>query len=113
MKWSSVHVLLIVLILTLFDSKFKADSEIKQLNPDYVTPSGIIGCVNNQVPCQTIEQYATQPEIYFANNTYFYFQPGNHQLNCSLKLTNLRNVVFKGSPDSSNNMVNIFLGPFC
>ena len=56
-----------------------------------------------------MEQYATQPEIYFANNTCFYFQPGNHQLNSSLKLTNLRNVVFKGLPDSSN-MVNIFLG---
>ena len=111
MKWSSVHVLLIVLILTLFDYRFKADSEIKQLNR-YVTPSGIIGCVNDQVPCQTIEQYATQPEMYFADNTCFHFQPGNHQLNSSLKLTNLRNVVFKGLPDSSNMVINIFLGPF-
>ena len=27
-------------------------------------------------------------------------------------MSNLRNVVFKGLPDSSNNMVNILLGPF-
>ena len=112
MKWFSV--LFIVLIVALFDSGFKADSEINCLNHIiyYVTPSGIIGCVNDRVPCQTMEQYATQPEMYFANNTCFYFQPGNHQLNSSLKLSNLRNVVFKGLPDSSNNMVNIFLGPF-
>lgn len=111
MKWSSIRVLLIVLIVTLFDSRFKVDSEINCLNHYNVTPNGIIGCVNDQVPCQTIEQYATQAEMYFANNTCFYFQPGNHQLNNSLELTNLRNVVFKGLPDSSN-MVNIFLGPF-
>ena len=111
MKWSSVHVLLIVLIVTLFDYRFKAESEINHLN-HYVTPSGIIGpgCVNNQVPCQTIEQYATQPEIYFANNTCFYFQPGNHQLNSSLKLTHLQNISFKGLP--SNNVVNLFLNSF-
>ena len=106
MKWSSVHVLLIVLTMT---SRFKADSEIKHLNR-YVTPSGIIGCINNQVPCQTIEQYATQPEIYFANNTCFYFQPGNHQLNSSLKLTHLQNISFKGLP--SNSVVNLFLNSF-
>ena len=111
MKWSSV--LLVVLIVALFDSGFKADSEINCLNRYNVTPSGIVGCVNDQVPCQTMEQYATQPERYFANNTCFYFQPGNHQLNNSLKMSNLRNVVFKGLPDSSNSMViNLFLGPF-
>ena len=110
MKWSSV--LLTTLIVALFDSGFKANSEINYLNHYNVTPSGIIGCINDQVPCQTMEQYATQPERYFTNNTCFYFQPGNHQLNSSLKLSNLRNVVFKGLPDSSNNnMVNIFLGP--
>ena len=109
MNWSSA--LLAVLIVALFDSGFKADSEINCLNCYNVTPSGIIGCVNDQVPCQSMEQYATQPERYFANNTCFCFQPGNHQLNSSLKLSNLRNVVFKGLPNSSN-MVNIFLGPF-
>ena len=60
MKWSSV--LLVVLIVALYDAGFKA--EINCLN-HYVTPSEIIGpgCVNNQVPCQTIEQYATRPEM--------------------------------------------------
>lgn len=99
--------LLAVLIVALYDSRFNSYC----LN-HYVAPSGIIGpgCVNDQVPCQTIEQYATQPEMYFANNTCFYFQPGNHQLNSSLRLTHLQNISFEGLP--SNNVVNLFLNSF-
>ena len=97
MKWSSV--LLTILIVALSDSRSKA--QINYLN-NYVTPSRTVGCFNDEVPCQTIEQYATQPEVYFTNNTYFYFQSGNHQLNSSLKLTNLRNITFQGLPDNNN-----------
>ena len=48
MKWSSV--LLTVVIVALYDSGFKVDSETNCLNHIiyYVTPSGIIGCVNDQ-----------------------------------------------------------------
>ena len=58
MKWSSV--ILTVVIVTLYDSGFKADSETNCLNHIiyYVTPR-LVGCVNDQVPCQTMEQYAT------------------------------------------------------
>ena len=105
-KWSLVSesVLLMILIVVLSDSRSKA-----QIINRYVTPNRTVRCFNNQVPCQTLEQYAAQPEVYFTNNTCFYFQPGNHQLNSSLlKLRNLQNVTFKGLPD--NNMINIFLG---
>jgi predicted outer membrane repeat protein len=91
-----------------YDSRLKAESLSNCLNR-YVTPSRTIRCFDDQVPCQTIEQYASQPEMYFANNTCFYFQPGNHQLNSSLNLTNLRNISFKGLPD---NIINVFLGSF-
>ena len=111
MKWSSESVLLIILIhfAVLSDSRSKA--ELNFLNR-YVTPNRTVRCFNGQLPCQTLEQYATRPEIYFMNNTYFYFQSGNHQLNDTLlKLRNLRNVIFKGLPNNKN-MVNIFLDSF-
>ena len=108
MKWSSESVLLMILIhfAVLSDSRSKA--EISFLNR-YVTPNRTVRCFNGQLPCQTLEEYATQPEMYFMNNTYFYFQPGNHQLNdILLNLRNLRNVIFEGLPNNKN-MVNIFL----
>ena len=100
MKWSSESVLLMILIhfAVLSDSRSKA--EINFLNR-YVTPNRIVRCFNGQLPCQTLEQYATRPEMYFMNNTCFYFQPGNHQLNdILLNLRNLRNVIFKGLPNN-------------
>jgi hypothetical protein len=106
MKWSYVS-LTVLIIVAFYDSRFKAESNC--LNR-YVTPSRTIRCLSDQVPCQTIEQYATQPEVYFSNNTCFYFQPGNHQLNSSIKLINLQNISFEGLPD--NNGVNVFLGSF-
>ena len=105
MKWSSESALLMILIhfAVLSDSRSKA--EINFLNR-YVTPNRTVRCFNGQLPSQTLEQYATWPEMY----TYFYFQPGNHQLNdILLNLRNLRNVIFKGLP---NNKVNIFLDSF-
>ena len=78
-KWSLVSesVLLMILIVVLSDSRSKA--QITNYVNRYVTPNRTAGCFNNQVPCQTLERYAAQPEVYFTNNTYFYFQPGNHQ----------------------------------
>jgi hypothetical protein len=100
--------LAVLIIVAFYDSRLKAETNC--LNR-YVTPSRTIRCFDDLVPCQTIEQYATHPEMYFANNTCFYFQPGNHQLNSSIKLANLRNASFKGLPDN-NNIVNVFLGSF-
>ena len=101
MKWSFV---LFMILMTLSAS---AEIEVHVVNR-YVIPSIAARCFNEQVPCQTIQQYATQPDVYFASNTSYYFQPGNHQLNSSLKLTNLQNVNFQGLPD--DNVVNIFFG---
>ena len=72
MKWSSESVLLVILIAALSDSRSKA--EINFLNR-YVTPNRTVRCFNGQLPCQTLEQYATQPEMYFMNNSYLLLFP--------------------------------------
>ena len=74
MKWSSESVLLMILIhfAVLSDSRSKA--EINFLNR-YVTPNRTVRCFNDQVPCQTLEQYAAQPEVYFTNNNYLLLYP--------------------------------------
>ena len=102
MKWSSV--LLAILIISLSDSRSKAEIKVHVMNR-YVIPNTAVRCFSEQVPCQTLEQYATQPDVYFTNNTNYYFQPGNHQLSSSLKLTRLQNVNFQGLLD--DNVVNV------
>ena len=88
---------------------YSSTAEIKALN-HYVIPNRTMRCFNDQVSCQTIEEYVSQPDVYFTNNTNFYFQPGNHQLNSNLTLTSLRDVNFQGLPD--NNVVNVLRGSF-
>ena len=107
MKWSTVLSVIFILVISCSSST----AEIKVLNR-YVIPSRTTRCFNDQVPCQTIEEYVSQPDMYFSNNTNFYFQPaaGNHRLNSSLILTSLRDVNFQGLPD--NNVVNVLLGSF-
>ena len=73
------------------------------LTENYVTPNKTIGCSANQSQdhnCLTLKEYASQPDKYYANNTIFYFEPGNHTLNSSLKLENLHNFTFQGLPGS-------------
>ena len=108
MKWSSESVLLMILIAALSD--FRSKAEINRLNR-YVTPNRTVRCFNDQVPCQTLEQYATQPEMYFTNNTYLYFQPGNHQLKSSLAIKTEKSTKCNGGlPDNNMIINNIFLG---
>ena len=65
---------------------------------NYVTPDKTIGCSINlsQNRCLTLQEYANQPNVYFTNDTIFYFEPGEHKLNSSLKLENLSNVTLQG-----------------
>ena len=70
---------------------------------NYVTPNKTVGCSNNrsQNCCLTLQEYASRPNVYFTNNTIFYFEPGVHKLNSSLQLENLNNVTLQGLPGSS------------
>ena len=72
---------------------------------NYVTPNKVIGCSDNWCTCLTLQEYASQPNMHFTNDTIFYFESGNHRLNSSLTLTNLHNLTFQGLPgDESANV---------
>jgi hypothetical protein len=74
----------------------------------YVTPNKRIGCFDDLSPCLTLQEYASQPNVYFTNHTIFYFEPGSHELTSSLKFIKLYNFTFQGLP--GNKSVNISLG---
>ena len=63
-----------------------------------VTPNKTIGCFDDWSSCLTLQEYAAanQPNVYFTNDTLFYFKSSSHILNNSLTLTNLLNFTFQG-----------------
>ena len=70
-------------------------SESMTLN--YVTPSKTTPCPNGQRPCLTLKEYASEPDVYFVNNSVFFFHSGTHRLDDSLiRLKNLYNFSFEG-----------------
>ena len=96
MEW--LLIIILIALITLSDSDATNASESLFIK-NYVTPSKTIGCSDDQDPCLTLQEYASQSGTYFTNNTIFYFQPGSHQLTSSLKLVNLHNFAFQGIPD--------------
>ena len=75
----------------------------------YVTPNKITECSNDWSTCLILEEYASQLDEYFTNDTIFYFEPGSHRLNNSLNFTDLHNITLQGLPDSE--VVDVLLGP--
>ena len=73
----------------------------------YVTPNKTVGCSSNRSQnCpRTLQEYASQPDVYFTNDTIFYFEPGEHKLNSSLQLENLNNVTLQGLSAESSALV--------
>ena len=61
--------------------------------------------ITDQHPCLTIDEYASQIEKFFLNNSIFSFDPGNHSLNIGLNISGIHNVSFIGLPDSSVTIV--------
>ena len=103
MEWLLV---LLVVLITSSDSDVTNASLLK----NYVIASQTMGCSDDQDPCLTLQEYASQPDTYFANNTIFYFEPGSHTLNRSFKLENLHNFTFQGLADSE--VVNVMFSSF-
>ena len=69
---------------------------------NYVKPFGserALPCSNVQRPCLTLNEYASDSNEYFINNTRFYFYSGIHWLNCTLILENLHNISFRSWPN--------------
>ena len=75
---------------------------------NYVTPNEITQCSIGWSNCLTLEEYASQPDDYFKNNTIFEFEPGSHGLNRSLTFTNLHNFTILGK---RSEVINVLLGP--
>ena len=78
------------------------------MNHRYVTPSrnGLPCNGSAELPCLTLEEYASDPGAYFTSDTIFYFYSGNHQLNTSLELRNVNNLHFQAM-NSGNISVTI------
>ena len=89
-------------------SSFLLILETAALIKNYVTPNKTIGCFDDWSSCLTLQEYANQSNVYFTNDTIFYFKSGSHILNSSLTLTNLHNFIFQGLP--GHESVNISLG---
>ena len=62
-------------------------------------------CPDVQRPCLTLNEYASDSEEHFVNNTRFYFYPGIHRLDHSLILVNLQNFSFLGWPNGNSDQV--------
>ncbi len=104
-----LSVLLIVLTMLLF---VKIDASVITEKLNYVTPNKGIECSTNrsqfESSCLTLQEYASRPDVYFKNDTIFYFEPGEHKLNSSLKLENLSNVTLQGSQGNGELKVIIY-----
>ena len=72
---------------------------------NYVQPSAskMIPCPREQRPCLTLKEYANKSEVYFVNNTVFYFYSGIHRVDSSLKLINVHNFSFQSLASATIN----------
>ena len=103
MEWPSLIVIKVLIVTSLgifFSETCTTTSESMTLN--YVTPSKATPCLNERRPCLTLKEYASQPDIYFVNNTVLCFHPGTHELGDSLRLKNVYNFSFEGLPTVVN-----------
>ena len=106
MEWPSVvFKVLIVMSFSLFATITSSTS----ITVNYVKPFAhkiTSPCSDVQRPCLTLNEYLSNLDVYFVNNTIFYFYPGMHKLDYSLVLENLYNFSFQGWP-SGNQVVSI------
>ena len=74
------------------------ENSTEQVN--YVFPnSSVIYCIQSQHPCLTINDYASQVDTFFLNDSIFLFIPGNHRLDLGLNITGIHNLSFVGLSD--------------
>ena len=87
-----------LLIIILFFAKVSSSMMVNYVKPlinERASP-----CSNMQRPCLTLNEYASNSDEYFGNNTRFYFYPSIHRLKYTLNLVNLHNVSFLGRTKS-------------
>ena len=77
------------------------NSSTEKVKYRYVTPNKSMPCLTSHHPCLTIDEYASQIDKFFLNNSIFSFDPGNHSLNIGINISGINNVSFIGLPDNS------------
>ena len=96
MDWSSV-IFVILLLLNIFPYETAGLLIVNYVIPS--TESRQILCnphVSNH--CLTLKEYASEPDLHFANSSVFYFYPARHRLDINLRLTNVHGQSFQGLP---------------
>ena len=90
--------MIIVSLLPLaFSVSFSSTNGTLWMN--YVAPTRSTVCPG---PCLTLDEFANEPDNFFFNYTIFYFLPGSHQLNTSLRLVSIRHLSFRGLPTAGS-----------
>jgi predicted outer membrane repeat protein len=93
---SVVLKILIVMSSLLFLAKISYSTTVNYVKP--FTSERASPCSDTQRPCLTLNEYASDLDQNFVNNTRFYFYPGIHRLDYSLILMNLYNFLLLGWP---------------
>ncbi len=105
-----------ILLVSCIPSQYSVSGD--DANKSKLTSYYVILTASSGIPCSslakpatslTLEDYANQPDIHFANNTVLYFCPGIHWLNASMELTRVHNFTMQGLP--GNETVLIVLDP--
>ena len=96
-----------LLIIILFFAKVSSSMTVNYVKP--LTSERASPCSNVQRPCLTLNEYASDSDEYFVNNTGYYFYPGIHRLEYSVNLVNLYNFAFLGRPNN-DQVVTIAVG---
>ena len=93
-------VIIVILSSFLFFAKIPSSMTVNYyVKPFRTERTSESSCSNVQRPCFTVNEYASNSDEYFVNNTRFYFYPGIHRLDYSLNLVNVHNFSFLGWPD--------------
>ena len=71
----------------------------------YVRPVSDTSCPGE--PCLTWTEYVSHSDQYFNSNTTFWFMPGTHHMNVTLKASNVSNVALIGFRDKPEVLGNI------
>ena len=106
MDWPSI--LVIMSSSLLFFAKTTASMTVRYVKPLVSTTASL--CPDDYRPCLTLGEYTSHSDVYFVNNTIFYFYPGIHRLDDNLILENLYNFSFQGLPNG-DQIVNVSVDP--
>ena len=106
MEWPSV--LVIVSSSLLFFAKTTISMTVNYVKP--LRSMTASPCPDDYRPCLTLGEYTSDSDVYFVNNTIFYFYPGIHRLDDRLILENLYNFSFQGLPNG-DQIVNVSVDP--